>query len=123
MCIIKMEIAVPDDSKSNVFKQVTLSTAEPTFTKAYSFNPCAEEPSITAESKVDALTLTLGSNGAGFAPVNGKLSVWFLIGALDLTGVDIKVEVLDSGNKSYSATVGGVVQDGGKAHLYEVSVN
>ena len=120
--VMKMEISVPEESKSKVFKQVVFSTEEPMFIRAYSFNPCAEEPSVTAESRVNELTLTLGSNGAGFTPVDGKLSVWFLIGAVDLTGVDIKVKAVDTSGKNYSGTVAGVAQAGGKAHLYELNV-
>ena len=120
--IIKMDISVPEEIKDNAIKQVVISVDDSLFIKDFSFNPCADEPEITAISRVDELTLKLGSNGAGFKPVVGKISVWFLIGPVDLTGKTIKVSLLDDYGM-YTGSVEGVDQKGGLAHLYELTVS
>ena len=120
--IIKMDITVPDQIKDNVIKQVEISTDEQLFMQGYAFNPCADEPKMESTSTVNSLTLKLGSNGAGFKPVDGKISVWFLIGPVDLTGKQIKVSLLDAYGL-YTGTVEGVNQKSGLAHLYELTVS
>ena len=120
--IMKFDITIPEDNKDNVFKQVTVSSADSLFTRGFTFNPCADVPTVTATSAVNELTLKLGSNGAGFKPVDGKISVWFLIGPVDLSGKSLTISVQD-GYGSYSGSVQGIDQKSGLAHLYEVSVS
>ena len=120
--IIKMDISVPDEISRNVMKQVVISTDDSLFIRDFSYNPSTDEPTLTAVSKVNELTLKLGSSGAGFQPVNGKISVWFLVGPVDLTGKKIKVSLLDSYGM-YTGYVEGVDQKSGMAHLYELSVS
>ena len=120
--IIKMEISVPDEMANHVIKKAVISTDDSLFIREFSFNPCADEPTLTAISKVDELTLVLGSSGAGFQPVDGKIAIWYLIGPVDLTGKRIKVSLIDNYGM-YSGTVEGVNQKSGMAHLYELSVS
>ena len=118
--IMKMEILVSEENKDKTMTQVTISTADALFTRGFTFNPCADVPTVTATSKVSELTLKLGSNGAGFKPVDGKISVWFLIGPVDLSGQKINVTLgYASGQSEYA--VQGVNQESGKAHLYELA--
>lgn len=120
--LLKLVITVPEGSKSNKFTQVELQTAQPMFTKGYSFNPTADEPVLTATSQSDTYTLNLGSNGSGFAPVDGQLTVWFHLAAVDLTGQEIKVTVYDNYGK-YSGILQGADFKGGHARRCQVTVD
>ena len=119
--LLKLVITVPEESKNNVFTQVELETAQPMFTQGYSFNPTADDPVITATSQADTYTLKLGSSGKGFAPVDGKLTVWFHLAPVDLSGQEIKVTALDNYGK-YSGALQGADFQSGHARMCEVSV-
>lgn len=114
--LMKLDITVPDDAKSSTFKKLVLSTSEPVFIAKFQYNPTTDEPVLEAVTTTGKQTLNFN-----FAPTDGKLSLWFLIGAVDLTGVTVNVEL--SGDAGMlQGSFAGVDQARGKAHLYELSV-
>lgn len=114
--IMKFEIEVPNDAASIKFSKVIISCAEPVFMAKSSFVPTTDAPVLKAETLTDKLTVT-----TGFAPVEGKLSIWLMTGPVDLTGKTLTVTVYDTDDK-YTGTVDGAELAAGKAHLYEVAV-
>lgn len=119
--IMKLEITVPEGSASMKFTKLIMECADSIFPQVVSFNPTSDAVKGSTEKFIDKLTLTLGSNGAGFTPADGKLSVWFMIGAADLSGKEIKITTYD-GHNALSGTFTGADQKSGRAHLYAVSV-
>ena len=119
--IIKVIITVPEGSTSKTFKKVILKCDDPVFPETVRFKPTDDNLDYRVETSVDAVSVSLGSNSAGFTPDNGKLSVWFMIGETDLTGKTITVTTSD-GQNSLSGKIDGAKQEKGKAHLYTVSV-
>ena len=119
--IVKLEISVPAEAAEKTFKKVILESADTLFPLLVSFNPTVDAPVYTVEQYTDKLYLTLGNKGSGFTPVDGKLSVWFMIGAVDLSGKTINVTTYD-GKNSLSGTFSGADQKKGRAHLYTASV-
>ncbi len=119
--IMKVDITVPDASVNGKFKKVYLECADSIFPQVVSFNPTADPVNASVEEFTNQLVLTLGSNGAGFSPADGKLSVWFMIGAADLSGKTINISTYD-GHNSLAGTFTGADQKSGRAHLYSVEV-
>lgn len=117
--IMKFEVTVPDEVKTSKFIKAVISCSDSVFPVKVSFNPTAEVMNLNAETVIDELTLTLSSSG--FAPTEGKLSLWFMIGAATLSGKTIDVELYDEYDK-YTGSVQGVDQKAGQAHKYELSV-
>ena len=114
--IMKFDVEVPNDVASNKFSKVIISCSEPVFMAKSSFVPTVDVPELKAETLTNKLTIT-----TGFAPVEGKLSVWFMTGPVDLTGKTLTVTVFDTEDK-YTGTVDGAELAAGKAHLFEVAV-
>lgn len=117
--IIKFDVTVPNEIASTKFSKLTIESSEPAFVLKGSFVPTSDTPELKAETLTDKLTVTLGSGG--FAPVGGKLTIWFMTGATDLTGKTLTVTVQDAYDK-YSGTVDGALLQAGKAHLFEVTL-
>lgn len=120
--IMKVVITVPDELASKKFTKIVIENADSIFPVIVSFNPTADVLKDSAETFIDKLTLNLGAGGAGFAPVEKKLSVWFMTGAVDLTGKTLNISVSNGGNLYLTGTFSGALQAEGKAHLYEVAV-
>jgi len=114
--IMKIEVTVPQDAESLTFKKAEVSVADPLFIEKFKYNPTTDEPELVAMTTTSTQTLNLS-----FAPTEGKLSLWFLIGAIDLSGKQITIQ-LTAGTSMYSATFDGANQVKGKAHRYEVTV-
>lgn len=119
--IAKFEIAVPEGDKSKKFTKVVIECADSIFPLVVSFNPTADAPKDSIEKYIDKLTLTLGSNGAGFVPVEGKLSLWYMLGSADMSGKTLSITLYDAYDK-YTGSVEGANQKAGKAHKYELDV-
>lgn len=119
--ISKFEITVPEGDKTKKFTKVVIECADSIFPQVVSFNPTADVPKDSVEKYIDKLTLTLGSNGAGFVPVEGKLSVWYMLGQADLSGKTLSITLYDAYDK-YTGSVEGANQIAGKAHKYELTV-
>lgn len=119
--ISKFEITVPEDCKTNKFTKAVIECADTIFPQVVSFNPTTDNPVVNVEKCFDKFTLTLGSNGSGFAPVDGKLSLWIMTGAVDFSGKTLTITLYDTYNK-LTGTVQGANLKAGKAHKYEVTV-
>ena len=119
--IMKIEITVPQTSANMKFSKVIVECADSVFPYVVSFNPTANDVKDNIESYINKLELTLGSNGAGFTPTDGKLSVWFMVGAADLSGKTFNISTYDGRNKLAGSFVG-AEQKSGRAHLYEATV-
>jgi hypothetical protein len=117
--IIKLEVTVPEEVKTQKFSKLTIQAAEPAFISKGSFKPTADAPVLKAETLTDKQTITLGSGG--FAPTDGKLIIWLMAGAVDLTGKTLTVSIQDSYDK-YTGTFQGAELLAGKAHLFEVTL-
>lgn len=117
--IMKFDVTVPEDVKTSKFVKAEISCADSVFPVVVSFNPTADVMKDSAETFIDKLTLTLASSG--FAPADGVLSLWFMIGNADLSGKTLNVAVFDEYDK-YSGTIEGADQKAGKAHRYELTV-
>lgn len=117
--IMKVEVTVPDEYKTSKFIKAIISCADSVFPVIVSFNPTADDMKDSVETLIDKLTLTLGSSG--FAPTEGKLSLWFMTGQTDLSGKTLNVAVYDEYDK-YTGSVQGADQKAGKAHKYELAV-
>lgn len=120
--IMKFEITVPGDATDRKFTKVELSCANPVFPQVVSFVPAADNLDYKTVKSISNLTLTLGANGSGFVPVDGKLSVWFMVGATDLSGNTLSLTVYDQYDK-YTGSVQGANQRSGKAHRYTATVS
>lgn len=119
--IMKIEITVPNESAGKKFTKVIVECADSIFPEVVSFNPTADVIKDSVETFTNRLDLTLSSDDKGFAPVDGKLSVWFMVGAADFTGKTLKVSTFD-GRNALSGTFDGAEQKAGRAHLYTASV-
>lgn len=120
--IMKYEITVPNDAASKKFTKVMLSCADPIFPEEVSFAPTDDNLDYKTIKTTDKQILVLGNNGSGFVPADGKLSVWFMTGATNLSGKTISVTVYDTYDK-YTGSVQGADQKAGKAHKYTVTVS
>ena len=121
--IMKLEISGLTGFSDKKFTKVVIECADSVFPQVVSFNPTADVIDCSIESSIDKLTITLGANGAGFSPVEGKLSVWFMVGAVDLTGKTFQVQLSNGGNIFLTGSFDGANQAMGKAHLYQVAVS
>ncbi|MBR2396409.1 MAG: hypothetical protein IKB00_07355, partial [Bacteroidaceae bacterium] len=114
--IMKIEVTVPQEAQSATFKKAEISLADSLFIEKFQYNPTADAPALEAVTTTNLQTLNLN-----FTPVEGKLSLWLLVGEVDLSGKQITIQ-LTGGTGLYEGTFTGANQVRGKAHLYETTV-
>ena len=114
--IMKIEVTVPQDAQSATFKKAEITLADSLFIEKFQYNPTSDDPALQAVTTTNIQTLNLN-----FTPTDGKLSLWFLIGEVDLTGKQITIQ-LTGGTGLFKGTFTGANQVRGKAHLYEATV-
>lgn len=114
--IMKIEVTVPQDAQSATFKKAEITLADSLFIEKFKYNPTSDDPALQAVTTTNIQTLNLN-----FTPTDGKLSLWFLIGEVDLTGKQITIQ-LTGGTGLFEGTFTGANQVRGKAHLYEATV-
>jgi len=121
--IMRIVVSLPAAASSTVFKTAALTAAggKSVFPSVMSYNPTEVEPQPEIVSATTSQRLILGISGNGFKPTANTITLWFLIGATDLTGQAINVS-LSSATTTYSGTFVGSTQQAGHARSYSVSV-
>ena len=121
--IMRIVVSLPAAASSTVFKTAALTAAggKSVFPSVMSYNPTEKEPQPEIVSATTSQRLILGISGNGFKPTANTITLWFLIGATDLTGQAINVS-LSSATTTYSGTFVGSTQQAGHARSYSVSV-
>ena len=120
--LMRIVINMPSSAATTVFKTVTLTSADGKnmFPIEVTYNPTDETPVEKAISSSPSIDTKLGISGNGFKPTGNSITVWFLIGATDLSNRDIKVSVANA-TTTYTGTFTGANQKAGHAHSYTVS--
>lgn len=121
--IMRIVVSLPATASSTVFKTATLTAAggKSVFPLQVSYNPTDAEPVVESITSTSSQRMTLGISGNGFKPTANTITLWFMIGATDLTGQPINVS-LASAATTYSGTFVGSNQQAGHARNYTVSV-
>ncbi|MBR5935432.1 MAG: fimbrillin family protein [Bacteroidaceae bacterium] len=120
--LMKINITVPDGGNTGKFKTVIITAPEPLFPNEIEYNPTALEPVPAVKSYFENQTITLGADGAGFAPdKNNVITVYLLIGETDLSDKTLKVAAYD-GRNAFIGSFTGKKQQSGRGCSYALEL-
>lgn len=120
--LMKIDITLPEGDNTGKLKTVIIKAPKPVFPHEIEYNPTALEPVPTVKSYYDSQTITLGSDGNGFAPdKNNVVTVFLLIGETDLSDMMLQVAAYDGCN-SFIGMFTGKEQRGGRGCRYALEL-